>query len=390
MFKGRWPFESKPLLIFWETTKACQLACKHCRANAITEPLPGELSTEEAVKLLEEIAEFGKPSPILVFTGGDPLMRRDFWTLVEYGRSLGLRMAAAPSVTPLLTKRTMHRLKEKGISSISISIDSYRREVHDMIRGIPGTLDRSLKALEWAKEAGLRVQVNTVVMRETVIDLPGMVRLLLVKGIKVWEVFYYIPIGRGGRESDLTPGEWEDVSHFLYEASRYGIMIRTVEGPIFRRVALTRKYYENKGLLDKLDEDLGELYHKLIGELRSLLGEPVGEAKAHTVGTMDARGIVFVSYDGNIYPSGFLPLSAGNVKEQSIVEIYRRSRLFSTLREKLTGKCGRCEFRSICGGSRARAYAVTGDPYAEDPACMYEPGSLPSEVIEDIAVPGRA
>ncbi|MEB3789689.1 MAG: TIGR04053 family radical SAM/SPASM domain-containing protein [Desulfurococcales archaeon] len=386
MIKGKWPFDKKPLLIFWETTKACQLVCKHCRANAITHPLPGELSTREAFKLLDEIANFGKPSPILVFTGGDPLMRRDFWTLVNYARGLGLRMAVAPSVTPLLTRGIMFKFKSEGISAISISIDSFRREVHDTIRGIPGTFDRSLKALEWAKEAGLRVQVNTVVMRETVSDLPGMVKLLLEKGIRVWEVFYYVPTGRGGKESDLTPREWEDVSHFLYEASRYGIMIRTVEGPFFRRVALTRRYYEKKQLLYKLDEELGELYHMLMSELRSLLGEPVGEARAHTVGTMDARGIVFVSYDGNVYPSGFLPLSAGNVKEQSIVEIYRRSRLFSRLRDELRGRCGRCEFRSICGGSRARAYAITGDPYAEDPACMYEPGSLPREVIENIAV----
>ena len=375
-----WPFDEKPLLVFWETTKACLLACKHCRAEAILRPLPGELSTREAFSLLEDIAGFGKPAPIVVYTGGDPLMRRDIWDILSYAQRLGIRSAIAPSVTPLLTKEVAYRLAEYGVSSVSLSLDSPWPAVHDGIRGVEGTWRRTLEAIEWFKSAGLRVQVNTVVMRDTVEGLADMVKLLVDRGIHTWEVFYLVPVGRAGRALDLTPQEWEDVSHFLYEASRYGVLIRTTEGPIFRRVALTRAYYEEKGRLEELDSRLGPLYHRLVERLRYLLGEARGRPRAHTLGTMDGRGIVFVSYNGNVYPSGFLPIPAGNVRTRSIVDIYRNSPLFNRLRRNVRGKCGICEFREICGGSRARAYAYTGDPLAEDPSCIYQPGSLPEDL----------
>ncbi|MCE4625893.1 MAG: TIGR04053 family radical SAM/SPASM domain-containing protein [Desulfurococcales archaeon] len=379
---GRWPFDKKPLLVFWEMTKACLLTCKHCRANAIKEALPGELSTEEGKRLLEQVALFGRPTPITVFTGGDPLMRKDFWELLGYARRLGVRVAVAPSVTPLLTREALERMAMLGVSSVSISLDSPFEEVHDDIRGIKGTWKRTVQAIKDAIRVGLRVQVNTVVMRPTVEGLADMVKLLLDLGVRTWEVFYFVPTGRGNIDLDLTPEEWEDVNHFLYEASRYGILTRTVEGPMFRRVALTRRYYESKGMLEEIDRGLGRLYHKLVSRLHELLGPPTGPPRAHTVGTMDARGIIFISYNGNVYPSGFLPLSAGNVRVKSLVEIYRRTRLFTTLREKVKGRCATCEFKRICGGSRARAYAYTGDPYAEDPACPYTPGSLPPEIME--------
>ena len=384
MKTSRWPFDKKPLLVFWETTKACMLACKHCRAEAILKPLPGELSTKEALRLLEDIAGFGKPTPIVVYTGGDPLMRRDLWDILEYARKLGIRSAMAPSVTPLLTREVAYRLAEYGVSSVSLSLDSPWPAVHDKIRGIPGTWQRTLEAIEWFKSAGLRVQVNTVVMRDTVEGLADMVKLLLDKGIHTWEVFYLVPIGRAGRTLDLTPLEWEDVSHFLYEASRYGILVRTTEGPIFRRVALTRAYYEEKGRLGELDSRLGPLYNRLVERLRDLLGEARGKPKAHTLGTMDGKGIVFVSYNGNVYPSGFLPIPAGNVRTRSIVDIYRNSPLFTRLRKGVKGKCRVCEFRELCGGSRARAYAYTGDPLAEDPSCIYQPGSLPEDLAQRV------
>ena len=390
---GYWPFDEKPILVFWETTKACMLACKHCRAEAILKPLPGELSTREALKLLEDIARFGKPTPIVVYTGGDPLMRRDIWDILAYARKLGIRSAMAPSVTPLLTREVAYRLAEYGVSSVSLSLDSPWPSVHDKIRGISGTWQRTLEAIEWFKSAGLRVQVNTVVMRDTVEGLADMVKLLLDKGIRTWEVFYLVPVGRAGRTLDLTPQEWEDVSHFLYEASRYGIIIRTTEGPIFRRVALTRAYYEEKGRLEELDRQLGSLYHRLVERLRDLLGEARGRPKTHTLGTMDGKGIVFVSYNGNVYPSGFLPIPAGNVRTRSIVDIYRSSPLFNMLRRDVKGKCRICEFRQICGGSRARAYAYTGDPLAEDPSCIYQPGSIPEDLarrVKGIAATSRA
>ena len=381
-----WPFHEKPLLVFWETTKSCLLACKHCRADAILEPMPGELSTGEALRLLEDIAGFGRPSPILVFTGGDPLMRRDIWLLLSRARDLGIRTALAPSVTPLLTRRAVSRLAARGVQAVSLSLDSPYPEVHDRIRGVPGTWRRTLEALRWFREEGLRVQVNTVVMRDTVDGLADMVALLVREGIPTWEVFYLVPVGRGGREQDLTPSEWEDVSHFLYEASRYGVRIRTTEGPMFRRVAAERRYYEREGRLAELDSRLGPLYHRLMERLRELLGEPGGPPMAHTTGTMDGRGVVFVSHDGSVYPSGFLPLPAGNVRQRSLREIYREARLFRLLRSRLKGRCGQCEFREICGGSRARAYSYTGDPLAEDPACPYQPGTLPSGVVELVGV----
>jgi radical SAM protein len=383
---GKWPFEEKPLLVFWETTKACLLACKHCRAKAILEPLPGELSTEESYKLLEDIVGFGRPFPILVLTGGDPLMRKDLWEILSYARDLGIKTAIAPSVTPLLTKETVIKLKEYGVEAASVILDSPFPDVHDSIRGVEGTWHRTLDALKWFQSVGMRVQVNTTIMRDTVEGLADMVKLLLDNNIKVWEVFYLVPTGRAGKELDLTPEEWEDVTHFLYEASKYGLLVRTTEGPMFRRVALIRSYYEKRGELEKIDRERGSLYHRLLKRLRALLGEPRGIARAHTVGTMDGRGIVFVSYNGNVYPSGFLPISAGNIRLKSLVEIYRRSQLFNKLRNNIKGKCGKCEFKSICGGSRARAYAYTGNPYAEDPSCIYQPGSLPSSVLSQIFV----
>ncbi len=372
---GEWPFHEKPLIVFWETTKACLLECKHCRAEAIKEPLPGELSTEEGLRLVEDVASFGRPTPILVFTGGDLLMRRDIWTLLGHAQRLGVRTAVAPSVTPLLTEEVMDRFVELGVGAVSISLDSPYPEVHDSIRGIEGTWERTVWAIKELLRRPLRVQVNTVVMRSTVDGLPEMVKLLLDLGVRTWEVFYLVPVGRAGFQEDLAPSEWEDVSLFLYQASKYGLRVRTVEGPMFRRIVLAASKVEAAG---GRIEDLvkpGALYRKLMNKLVEVLGEPRGPPMAQAIGTMDGRGVIFVSYDGNVYPSGFLPLSAGNVRHRSLREIYRGSPLFKALRGRLKGRCGACEFRGVCGGSRARAFAYTGDPFAEDPACPYKPGS---------------
>lgn len=381
---SRWPYNEKPLLVFWETTKACLLKCKHCRARAITEPLPGELTTEEGMKLIDEVASFGRPTPILVLTGGDALMRRDFWDLVDYAVNRGVRLAVAPSVTPLLTRQVAIEMARRGVGAVSLSLDSPRPEIHDAIRGIPGTWKRTLKAIEWFRDAGVRVQVNTVVMRDTVDGLPEMVALLQRIGVRVWEVFYLVPTGRAGFSMDLTPQEWEDVTHFLYEASKYGVLVRTTEGPMFRRVAILRRALEEAGafdLLGRIEAELGSLYKRLVGRLREILGDPPPGAKpgAHTVGTRDGRGIVFIDYKGNVYPSGFLQVPAGNIRVRSLRDIYKNSTLFRMLRMgQLQGRCGTCEFREICGGSRARAYAYYGSVMAEDPACPYKPGAYAS------------
>ncbi|MDV3103891.1 TIGR04053 family radical SAM/SPASM domain-containing protein [Thermococcus waiotapuensis] len=369
-----WPYDEKPFLVFWETTKACQLKCKHCRAEAIFQALLGELTTEEGKGLIDSLTEFGRPYPILILTGGDPLMRKDIFELIEYAVEKGIRVGLAPAVTPLLTEEAIDKIVEHGVKAVSISLDSPFPEVHDAIRGIEGTWERTVWAIKEFLKRNVAVQVNTVVMRETVEGLPEMVKLLKDLGVEVWEVFYLVPTGRGNFESDLRPEEWEDVTHFLYEASKH-LLVRTTEGPMFRRVAIMRKAIEEKGI--NPDEVLksGELYLRLKRKLVELLGEG-GEERAQTIGTRDGRGIVFIAYNGDVFPSGFLPYSVGNVREKSLVEIYRESELMKKLRSaEFGGRCGVCEFKEVCGGSRARAYAYHIDPLAEDQACPYEPGS---------------
>ncbi len=371
---GSWPYEKKPVLVFWETTKACQLKCKHCRAEAILQALPGELTTEEGKKLIDSLTEFGRPYPILILTGGDPLMRNDIFELIDYAVGKRIRVGLAPAVTPLLTDEAIEKIVEHGVRAVSISLDSPFPEVHDTVRGIQGTWERTIRAIKEFLKRDVAVQVNTVVMRETVEGLPEMVKLLKDLGVEIWEVFYLVPTGRSNFESDLKTEEWEDVTHFLYEASKH-LLVRTTEGPMFRRVAIMRKALEEKGI--DPDEVLkpGELYSRLKKRLTELLGDG-GEARAQTMGTRDGKGIVFISYNGNVYPSGFLPFSVGNVREKNLLEIYQKSELMKKLRSAdFNGRCGVCEFREVCGGSRARAYAYHIDPLAEDPACSYEPGS---------------
>jgi radical SAM protein len=382
--RDSWPFDEKPLLVFWETTKACMLACKHCRASAILKPLPGELSTDEGKKLIDDIAEFGKPSPILVFTGGDPLMRKDIWELVDYALSKGIRVALAPAVTELLEK-SLDIIADKKLS-VSISLDGSKPEIHDNIRGIKGHFQKTINILKLMIKKGIRVQVNTAVMRDNAEDLADIAKLLADIGIKTWEVFYLIPVGRAQKELDLTPQEWEDVSNFLFDVSKYGIVVRTTEGPMFRRIALMRLLLESMGIDYRKVMKLGPLYEKLERRLRELLGGPRTKPMVSTVGTRDGKGIIFVAYDGTVYPSGFMPYPLGNIRSKSLVEIYREHPVLRKIRAaEFKGRCGVCEFRDICGGSRARAYVLKADPLGEDPACPYEPGEF-TKLVEKLGV----
>jgi len=371
----KWPVEAKPLLVFWETTKACKLACKHCRASAILNPLPGELGTDEGKKLIDDVAAFGKPSPILVFTGGDPLMRKDIWELVDYALDKGIRVAMAPAVTELL-EHVLDDIASRRLS-ISISLDGSRPEIHDNIRGVPGHFNKTISVLRQMVERGIRVQVNTAVMRDNARDLADIAKLLLDIGVRTWEVFYLIPVGRAQGELDLTPQEWEDVSNFLYDVSKYGIVVRTTEGPMFRRVALTRLILESRNIDYREVMSLGELYSYLHNRLIELLGEPKTNPMVSTTGTRDGKGIIFIAYDGTVYPSGFMPYPLGNIRTKSLVAVYRENPVLKKIRAaEFKGRCGVCEFRDICGGSRARAYTVNIDPLGEDPACPYTPGEF--------------
>jgi radical SAM protein len=366
--RARVDLDRRPILVFWESTRACLLACKHCRAEAQATPVPGELTTEESLRFIDSLAAFQRPAPILVITGGDALMRPDLSELVVHATGAGVPVALAPSVTPLLTDGRLAELRRLGVKVASLSLDGASAGTHEGMRGVEGHFEETLAALRRMRSHGLVVQVNTVVTTENVEELPQIARIVRNSGASIWEVFFLVNVGRGTAMSELAAHENEDVCHFLYDASRYGFVVRTVEGPMFRRVVVWRE----EGRIGPT----GALYERLSAGLRDELGPPVSASKAQTKGTRDGRGILFVSSAGDVYPAGFLPVVLGNVKKHDIVELYREHPLLREIRAAgFHGKCGRCEYRELCGGSRSRAFAATGDPLAEDPACAYEPAA---------------
>lgn len=366
-------FDRRPMLVFWETTRACRLACRHCRAEAIPQALPGELDHAEGLRLIDSLLDFGERPPVLILTGGDVLMRADLEDLVAHARARGVPVALSPSVTPLLTRAAMRRLGDLGVRSVSISLDGADARTHERIRGVDGHFAQTIDALAMLREEGFTVQVNTTVMRENLEQLAEIALRLLALGIGTWEVFFLIQVGRGTELRETTPAENEAVAHFLFDASRHGLLVRTVEGPFFRRVAALRR--EMPAGLDPASAlALDPCYSRLAARLREVLGEPGAVARVQTTGTRDGKGIIFVRYDGEVYPSGFLPLGLGNVRQRSLVEIYRDTPVLRAIRAaSFGGRCGVCTFADLCGGSRARAWAAHGDPLAEDPACAYRP-----------------
>jgi radical SAM protein len=371
--------DERPMLVFWETTRACLLACRHCRASAIAQPLPGELTAREGRELVRSLTDFGRPYPVLVLTGGDVLMRGDAFELAAYATSLGVPVALAPSVTPKLTAAALGRMRSAGVKAVSISLDGATAATHEGIRGVEGHFERTLAAIRTLRAAGFVVQVNTAVMRANVEELADVAALLDGLDVNVWEVFLLVKTGRGAQLAELTPAENEDLCHFLYEASQYGFVVRTVEAPFFRRAVQTRNG-------DGPPATVGPLYGRLSRRLGCLLGDPRGEPKAQTKGTRDGKGIVFVSHDGDVFPAGFLPLPLGNVRERSLARIYRESPLLREIRAgRLNGRCGTCGFTDLCGGSRARAYAATGDPLGDDPACPFPAGGVDERVAAPAA-----
>ncbi|MEM3691569.1 MAG: TIGR04053 family radical SAM/SPASM domain-containing protein [Candidatus Korarchaeum sp.] len=371
---ARVDFNERPILVFWELTKACKLRCRHCRAEAIPEPLEDELSEREALKLLKDIRSFGEPLPVLILTGGDPLMRKDLPRIIGRAHELGIRMGIAPAVTDLLNEGILKLLSAYGLA-VSLSLDGIGR-THDFIRNEDGNFGKTLSALKIILNYGLRVQVNTLVCKESVSDLPRLAKLLKEMGIGVWELFFLVKVGRGVDLEELNPEECEDVAHFLYEVSRYGIEVRTVEAPFFRRVVDARMREPADSSLEDVAKryGLGETYLRLTGELTDLLGHDRGNAKVRPMRTRDGYGIVFISHNGDVYPSGFAPLKLGSIRERSLKRIYRDDEILRKIREaEFRGRCGRCEYRHVCGGSRARALASRGDILEEDPACVYEP-----------------
>ncbi len=328
------------------------------------------------MRFIESLTAFGRPYPVLIITGGDALMRPDAFDLIAHARSLGIPVGLAPSVTPKLTDEAIQRLVELGVAIVSLSLDGATAATHEGIRGVANHFEQTTQALARLVAAGFTVQVNTVVMRDNVMELPAIAQILKDIGVKVWEVFFLIPVGRGQSVGALDSRETEDVCHFLYDASAYDLIVRTVEGPFFRRVVTWRKT-QGPALSASPAEvasqyHLGPLYTRMAAELQARMGAPTSTPRAQSTGTRDGKGIIFVSNTGVVYPAGFLPLALGTIREHDLVSLYREDPLLNAIRAaRFTGKCGSCVYRDSCGGSRARAFALTGDPLGEDSACDF-------------------
>ena len=343
-------FDESPFIVFWETTQACDLVCKHCRADARPERDPEELTFAEGAKLLDDVRAMG--CPLVVLTGGDPAKRPDLVALVRHGTEIGLRVALTPSATPLVTPALLRALKDAGLARLAVSLDGATAETHDGFRGVRGSFARTLEILADARALGLTTQVNTTVTDLNVEQLEWIAGMLGAFDINLWGVFFLVPTGRGETMQVLDPIVAEAVLERLAAiAADAPFDVKTTAAPHFRRVLLQHKMRR-----------------------RDVVGIADGIGRAPR-GVNDGQGIVFVSHRGEVYPSGFLPFPCGSVRTESLADIYRRHPVFTELRDpdRLGGKCGVCEFRRVCGGSRARAYATTGDIFAEEPACAYEP-----------------
>ncbi|MBI5310604.1 MAG: TIGR04053 family radical SAM/SPASM domain-containing protein [Actinobacteria bacterium] len=364
----RLDFDKAPFTIAWEVTRACAYACDHCRADAQPKRDPDELTTAEGLKLVDQLAGFGN-QPILVLTGGDPLMRRDLFELAAHADAAGLRVSLTPTATALATRERMRQALEAGVRRVAFSVDAADAATHDSFRGFAGSFERTMNGLRAASAEGLPVQVNTTVYADNAGHLERMVPMLIEHGVVQWSVFFLVPTGRGGRLPMLDAEGHERALTWLYELTQTAPFdVKATAAPQYRRIAIERARAKAEAGDAATGRVAGAGYRYEDG-----LDRPVK-------GVNDGRGFMFVSHTGDVTPSGFLPIVAGNVRERDPVEIYRDAKLFRELRdpELLKGKCGRCRYKIVCGGSRARAYGVTGDYLAEDPSCAYQPGAEPS------------
>lgn len=342
-------FDDRPLIVFYEITKACMLSCKHCRANAVFNRDPAELNLVEIDKLATELESFGKPSPILIISGGDPLMRGDIFDVLDIFNSHHLITNIAFSGTKLVTEKKVEKLEER-VKTVAISLDGADAAVHDAWRGINGTFDTSLKIISLLKEHGIRYQINTTVSNFNLENLKKMPELLERLEPDTWDLFFLIPTGRAQGSMMITADQAENFLKETFTLSKnIKYRIKVTEAPFYNRI--------------KLQNGAGA---------QTIMRDEKGR------GVTDGRGTMFISNIGDVTPTGFLPEYAGNAKKRSIVDLYRKSEIFTLLRDpdKLKGKCGICKYRYVCGGSRARAYAVYGDYLAEDPLC----GFMPEEI----------
>ena len=346
------PFASAPFIVIWEVTRACALACVHCRAEAIPHRHPDELTTDEGRALIDRVAGFGPRKPLFVLTGGDPLRRRDIAALVRHGVSRGLSVSVTPSGTAAVTRARLEELRDAGLARLAVSLDGSTAEAHDTFRRVSGSHRFTQRIIDDARTLGLPLQINTTVARQTHADLPAIARTVEQTGAVLWALFFLIPVGRARTADALSAEGIEEVLEWAADLQgRVPFGIKTTEAPHYHRVLAQRR------------QSGGDDATPIRG---------IGRAGRAVT---DGNGFLFIDHLGAICPSGFLPVPAGNVRAHDLVNIYREHPLFRALRDpnQLAGRCGRCDYRTRCGGSRARAYAATRDPLAEDPGCAYQP-----------------
>jgi radical SAM protein len=343
------PFDRAPFIVIWETTRACALACVHCRAEAVPHRSADELTTAEGRRLIDAVAAFGTPPPLMVLTGGDPLRRPDIADLVAHGTGRGIAMSLTPSATGAATAARLAALRDAGLARLAVSLDSADAATHDAFRRVRGSHRHTLAIVERARALGLPLQINTTVCRRTVASVPALARQVADFGAVLWALFFLVPVGRAQAADALDASEVERVLAWAAElAPRVPFGIKTTEAPQYHRVLAGRGAPTERRPLDR-----------------------AGRA------VTDGNGFLFIDHVGGICPSGFLPLVRGNVRTDDPVRVYREDPIFRALRDPLLleGRCGACEYRDRCGGSRARAYAATGNAFAEDPGCAWQPGA---------------
>lgn len=373
--ENRYDYSLRPFLVIWETTRACDLACIHCRASA--QPLrdPDELNLEEGRRLIQQVWDMG--TRLLILSGGDCLKRPDLHELTRDAKSLGLRVGAIPAVSPLLRYETLEKFKQSGLDQIAFSLDAARAEDHDRFRRVEGVFDRTLEMIQCAQQIGLRVQINSLINVHNEGCLEEMIDLVRDLKIVFWEVFFLVPTGRGQEVPLMCAEKFEEAFEKIYELhQKVEFIIKVTEAPHYRRF-----FYEKRIKAQGVCPDALGGRVELPEYLRRMSGPRGGIGRA-PAGVNSGKGIMFVSHRGDVMPSGFLPIVAGNIREESLAKIYQNAPIFLQLRDasRLKGRCGICPYKDICGGSRARAYAVTGDYLEEDPCCLYQP--RPSVVCE--------
>ena len=391
---------NKPRLIFWEVTKGCNLRCIHCRATATELSSPTDLPTRTALEIIDQIA--AAASPILVLSGGEPLYRSDIFQLARYATDKGLRVALATNGT-LVTKDVARMIVDAGVRRVSISLDGADAPTHDAFRGIPGAFEAAVRGLQNLKSLGMSVQINMTIARHNAHQLPDVLQLARTLGADALHTFLLVPVGCGvdiAAEQMIAPEEYERMLNWFYDQSLVGgIELKATCAPHYFRVvrqrrAAARRSAEALARIAPVDShapadpsNIGPTDMTMPGSTGIAIkphgvGQPVGHPGGHpsdlnamTKGCLAGTGVCFVSHEGEVYPCGYLPVVAGDLRKQTFVDIWENSAVFHELREtsNLKGKCGCCEFRNVCMGCRARAFAATGDFMDEEPFCVYQP-----------------